>query len=485
MTKVANILFPADYFDKKKPDQSLRAEYEAAVHEDRFDVLLFDIEAFEESGRVRLDRDPVVAGLPLVYRGWMMRPLEYEEFLRGLPHELFKPLTMASQYAELHMFPLAYGRHERLRAVTPGLLAFPTGRIKADAVNAAFRRFMVKDYVKSAKQTSFPAFVDTPITQEEADALSERFVELRGTLYTCGIVCKEYVGLAEYGGFTNEWRAFYVCGRLLNICRNSNQHASCPAPPDELVDGLAGLDSPYYTVDFAEKSDGGWVVIETGDGQVSGLAAAQDPVLYYMALADALESRLPSWPSYYDTHPSSHKEGVAAEDALAYVLNGGDFAHVQYLDAKMRAILDDADFELWHAKKVEFLQGCDDRYVLGFTLAESRSYIVHGEFETAWLTFKDAARNDVVIGDFYGDPRGAAISPDESTCVVYGCGAIIYNLVEPFEEYEYDTVTSQWLEFGRGLGEEVRITRARYIDAGAVELTTEDGETVVVDTASV
>ena len=45
----------------------------------------------------------------------------------------------------------------------------------------------------------------------------------------------------------------------------------------------------YYTVDFAERADGTWIVVETGDGQVSGLAAAQDPVIYYQVLADAFE----------------------------------------------------------------------------------------------------------------------------------------------------------------------------------------------------
>lgn len=42
-------------------------------------------------------------------------------------------------------------------------------------------------------------------------------------------------------------------------------------------------------MDFAERADGTWVVVETGDGQVSGLAVAQDPVIYYQVLADAFE----------------------------------------------------------------------------------------------------------------------------------------------------------------------------------------------------
>ena len=44
-------------------------------------------------------------------------------------------------------------------------------------------------------------------------------------------------------------------------------------------------------MDFAERADGTWIVVETGDGQVSGLAAAQDSVIYYQVLADALERR--------------------------------------------------------------------------------------------------------------------------------------------------------------------------------------------------
>ncbi len=82
-----------------------------------------------------------------------------------------------------------------------------------------------------------------------------------------------------------------LAGDLLNVCRNSNQPASAAKPPEELVLACSNLGSPYYTVDFAERADGAWIVVETGDGQVSGLAAAQDPVIYYQVLADALERR--------------------------------------------------------------------------------------------------------------------------------------------------------------------------------------------------
>lgn len=86
-----------------------------------------------------------------------------------------------------------------------------------------FTEFMVKDYVKSVKGTRFPVSFHTPVSQERMDGIVKEFVKLRGDLFTVGIVCKEYVDLARYGGATNEWRAFYLDGNLLNVCRNSNQ----------------------------------------------------------------------------------------------------------------------------------------------------------------------------------------------------------------------------------------------------------------------
>lgn len=82
-----------------------------------------------------------------------------------------------------------------------------------------------------------------------------------------------------------------LAGDLLNVCRNSSQPASVAKPPEELVLACSDLGSHYYTVDFAERADGVWIVVETGGGQVSGLAAAQDSVIYYQVLADALERR--------------------------------------------------------------------------------------------------------------------------------------------------------------------------------------------------
>ena len=287
--KVANVLFPADYFEKGAPDGSMRVEYESACAEKRLDVRLFDFELFEERGQLSLDHPFLNEALPLVYRGWMMKPERYEAFFAALREKGLRPMTLPGAYEEFHMFPLAYMRNDALKVHAPRLVAFPGHRADVGVINRAFKEFMVKDYVKSVKGTRFPVGFRTPVSQERMDEIVKEFVRLRGDLFTAGIVCKEYVDLARCGGATNEWRAFYLGGDLLNVYRNSNQPASVEKPPEELVLACSNLGNPYYTVDVAERADGTWIVVETGDGQVSGLAAAQDPVIYYQVLADAFE----------------------------------------------------------------------------------------------------------------------------------------------------------------------------------------------------
>lgn len=289
MSKVANVLFPADYFGKGDPDGSMRVEYESACAEKRLDVRLFDLELFEERGDLSFNRPFLDEALPLVYRGWMMKPERYETFFAVLREKGLCPMTSPDAYEEFHMFPLAYMRNDALKAHAPRLVAFPGHRADAGVINRAFKEFMVKDYVKSVKGTRLPVSFRTPVSQERMDEIVEEFVRLRGDLFTAGIACKEYVDLARCGGTTNEWRAFYLGGKLLNVCGNSNQPTNVAKPPEELVLACSNLGSLYYTVDFAERADGTWIVVETGDGQVSGLAAAQDPVIYYQVLADAFE----------------------------------------------------------------------------------------------------------------------------------------------------------------------------------------------------
>ena len=77
------------------------------------------------------------------------------------------------------------------------IMTFPLyERIDVEQLKRSFRRFMVKDYVKSVKGTEFPSFFDETITQEAFDRWMEVFYHYRSNLLTGGI-CLKRVSSAE------------------------------------------------------------------------------------------------------------------------------------------------------------------------------------------------------------------------------------------------------------------------------------------------
>ena len=112
----------------------------------------------------------------------------------------------------------------------------------------------------------------------------EKFYQYRGNLFTGGICIKEFVNLKKYDERKNEYRVFYASGEILTISRNSGQPQYAPTPPMELVEQYRGLESVFYTVDFAELENGEWIIIEVGDGGVSGLSDFQDYEEFYRKL---------------------------------------------------------------------------------------------------------------------------------------------------------------------------------------------------------
>jgi len=272
------ILFPSDYFDPKQPDPDYKAEYKAVCQLPDFKIILYNYDGFAQGEPIKIYPDNYFTG-ECIYRGWMLSPEQYMALYDFLKNRDIMLINTPEQYDYYHLFPVIYPEIEQY---TPKILTFENEQpIDWDSVNNTFTRFMVKDYVKSVKGHNFPACFETPIKPEEMNRRITEFIELRGSLFTGGIVLKEYVELKKYGGTTNEYRAFFLWNELLSLSRNSNQVDSCPLPPQEFIDKFKTLQSQYYTIDFAELVDGTWIVLETGDGQVSGLSPSQWEFKYY------------------------------------------------------------------------------------------------------------------------------------------------------------------------------------------------------------
>ena len=282
------VLFPSDYFDIKSIDAEYQNEYEALCRLTNADILIFNYDNFVAGKKLKLTPGDYYHGL-CIYRGWMLTPSLYIKLYNALLDQGIILINSPEQYSACHLFPAV---RDELGLDTPASLIYANGTpIDWDEVNRKFKRFMIKDYVKSVKGTGFPSFFETPVNEDQIAKYVDEFIDLRGSLFTGGFVIKEYLDFKRYGQCTNEYRAYFLYGQLVSLSPNSNQPDACSYVPMEFVNRFNSLNSNYYTVDFGELSDGRWIVIETGDGQVSGLSPNQMVFKYYEEMKRILESR--------------------------------------------------------------------------------------------------------------------------------------------------------------------------------------------------
>lgn len=272
------ILYPSDYFDSKSVEINYEDEYKAACGMPEFDIILYNYDEFISSGNIRFYPEEFNEGL-CIYRGWMLKPDKYKELYEKLKSKGVILINDTIEYERCHLFPNSYAD---IKGYTPKTRWYEDYmRINWDFINSEFKKFMIKDYVKSAKGTNFPTNFETPVKQEMMKEYIDEFIRIRGALFTKGIVIKEFVDFKKYKDITNEYRAFFMKGKLITLSKNSNQSDNCPFVPIEFVEKFAALKSNFYTVDFAELNSGKWIVVEVGDGQVSGLSPDQYIFKFY------------------------------------------------------------------------------------------------------------------------------------------------------------------------------------------------------------
>ena len=218
-------------------------------------------------------------------RGWMMKPENYRLLYEELLKQNIRLATSPDEYEQMHIFPNVYSVFGE---DTAKMMVFPLHtQIPVEQVKKVFKRFMIKDYVKSVKGTQFPRFFDSSITQEKFDEWMKVFYELRGNLLTGGICVKQFLDLKYYGDRPNEYRVFYANNKIVTVSRNSGQPEFAAKPPIQLLEKYQTLASIYYTVDYVELENGTWKVMEAGDGSVSGLSGQQDAEQYFRILYHA------------------------------------------------------------------------------------------------------------------------------------------------------------------------------------------------------
>ncbi|MDE6923633.1 MAG: ATP-grasp domain-containing protein [Acetatifactor sp.] len=141
------VLFPSGYSRINKVDEDLQREYDAVTNTGLYEICLFGYEKWFRQGQLVLLHKPEKP-TAAVYRGWMMKPEQYEQFYQKLYDNNIRLITPPEEYRKFHVFPNIY---PLLSEDTAGMMIFPEGsRIDLDAVRKRFERFMVKDYAELA-----------------------------------------------------------------------------------------------------------------------------------------------------------------------------------------------------------------------------------------------------------------------------------------------------------------------------------------------
>lgn len=276
------ILYPCSYDNLREVDEDYKFE-EQIANKFGINTVTFNYDAFVTFGEklkihsnIELNKDNMVTA---VYRGWMLLPEKYKELYDNLLELGIKLVNNPDEYENAHCFNKAY---KELEEYTPKILVFNKDeKINWINVQKIISKFIVKDFVKSVKGFDFEHYLDFTYTDNELDNKIEKFKKLRGNLYTGGIILKEYVDLDRSGGKTHEFRGFYYNGRLVTLYQNSNNTEDEIKNVIKFANSIPKLKSKFYTVDFAIKKNGETIVIETGDGQVSGIDSEEEVSTLY------------------------------------------------------------------------------------------------------------------------------------------------------------------------------------------------------------
>jgi hypothetical protein len=269
ISKPQTVIVPAYPFSSSDIDPHYQREA-IAVERMGVTVLRLDFEELTDNKNLRIYGRIHEADNPALYRGWMLNVEDYtllSEQLQDLGITLF---TSPEQYQRGHTLP---GWYPIMRQFTP------ESWHGEDLSNATYPA-IVKDYVKSAKHLWDEACY---IPNKEAhQQVTQAFLDYRDDAFQGELVLRKYI--PDLTG--REVRSWWVNGELILLTPHPDN------PEDEVVEvptkvienAIQALDLSFASVDFAERENGEWIVIEVGDGGVSDLAKSIDAELFYKLL---------------------------------------------------------------------------------------------------------------------------------------------------------------------------------------------------------
>lgn len=292
------ILFCDSGFSPKEVDYMFAEEF-AAAKAAGHPCSLMNFEKFK-AGQIEkaLQRvSPAPFPKPILYRGWMLKPEQYQRLYEGLQAKGWELLNSPEAYRFCHYLPESY---ELIKDYTAKSTYLPIGadfqiqKAKELLIPFENKAVIIKDYVKSQKHYWEEAcYIPNASDWEQAKKVIQRFLELQDADLNEGLVVREFVPLQKLGQhsrsgmpLTKEFRLFVLDHQLMSSFEYWTEATYKNAKADwtTFEELLPQIPSRFFSLDIAQKEDGNWIIVELGDGQVSGLHEGVDLEKFYKNL---------------------------------------------------------------------------------------------------------------------------------------------------------------------------------------------------------
>ncbi|MDC0832449.1 ATP-grasp domain-containing protein [Geitlerinema sp. CS-897] len=201
--------------------------------------------ATENPGTAYLEEKETV-----LYRGWMLKKEDYRTFESLVLQKNARLFTSSSSYLATHHLPNWY---DRLSLYTPETVAIADLETAENVLESlAWNKYFIKDFVKSVKTSIGSVITDS----HELPKIIDEMMRLRGEIE--GGLCirrfEEFIPHTEFRYFAIEGEPF------------SPNRQPCPEP---VWFAAKRIQSPFFSIDIAQRTDGVLRIVEIGDGQVS------------------------------------------------------------------------------------------------------------------------------------------------------------------------------------------------------------------------
>ncbi|TVX96263.1 ATP-grasp domain-containing protein [Cohnella terricola] len=297
------LIFCSDPMNKNVVDSDYQLEYTIAKSLG-FTVKLISLEELLEGNidgalsKISAVEHPESA----LYRGWMMKPKIYENFYTGLHKKNIILINNPDAYRNGHWLPHSY---DKIKDFTPYSNWIQIENIKNDfdqilknLSEFGQKPIIIKDYVKSRKhEWNESFFIPDASDSQHATKVIKSFIDRQGEDINEGIVFREFVNLERITVHTKsqmplskEYRLFYLENRFLFQFDYWEEIQYDEDKPDlTIFNRLAQqISSNFFTMDIGKTVYGDWIVIEIGDGQVSGLPIDSDILGFYKAIKERM-----------------------------------------------------------------------------------------------------------------------------------------------------------------------------------------------------